>query len=135
MKDLGAASNLLPSDQPVVMLNLVRLNTDAKYPENSDFTPCSGVEAWTVRYVKAFRKVVSELGHTTSVVYLGKAHANLRADSEADENWDMLAIVKYPSFAVLREILESEAYRREAQPHRLAALADWKFIATTEIVT
>jgi hypothetical protein len=32
----------------------------------------------------------------------------------------------------MRSILESAQYKSEAAPHRLAALQDWRFIATTQ---
>jgi uncharacterized protein (DUF1330 family) len=48
------------------------------------------------------------------------------------ENWDDIVIVRYSSFAALRRILESSAYEAEAAPHRRAALADWRFIVTTQ---
>jgi len=48
------------------------------------------------------------------------------------EHWDDIVIVRYSSIAALRRILESPVYGSEAAPHRRAALADWKFILTTQ---
>ena len=48
----------------------------------------------------------------------------------AGEQWDDVALVERPSFEVFRTLVESEAYRKEADPHRAAALADWRLIAT-----
>ena len=50
----------------------------------------------------------------------------------ADEQWDDVAIVGYPGLAAFRTLVESEAYKKEADPHRSAALADWRLIATSK---
>jgi hypothetical protein len=50
----------------------------------------------------------------------------------AGEAWDDIVIVRYASFATLRRILENPAYEKTAAPHRRAALADWKFMITTQ---
>lgn len=47
----------------------------------------------------------------------------------ADEGWDDVAIVQYPSFAAFRAVIESEDYRTTAEPHRMAALDDMRLIA------
>ncbi len=48
------------------------------------------------------------------------------------EAWDDIAIARYAGFGALRRILQSAAYEEHAAPHRRAALADWKFIVTTQ---
>ena len=50
------------------------------------------------------------------------------------EKWDDIVIVRYVSLSALRRILESPEYETHAAPHRRAALADWKFIVTTQPV-
>jgi len=49
-----------------------------------------------------------------------------------DEPWDEVALVRYPSFADFRRVVENPRYLREAVPHRRAALADWRLIAIAE---
>ncbi|MGI4796430.1 MAG: hypothetical protein ACRYF2_23300 [Janthinobacterium lividum] len=50
------------------------------------------------------------------------------------KHWDDVSLVRYPDFASLCRMIESADYRREAEPHRVAALADWRFIAITEMM-
>lgn len=61
-----------PKDQPVpvFMLNLLQFHEQAKYPPGSKYAPCSGQEAWVVRYVTEFRKVAANVGGL-ELVYLG----------------------------------------------------------------
>jgi uncharacterized protein (DUF1330 family) len=49
------------------------------------------------------------------------------------ESWHAIAIVEYSSFDVLRRIIDSPEYRSEADPHRRAALKNWRFIATQKM--
>ena len=48
----------------------------------------------------------------------------------AGEQWDGIAIVEYLGFDAFRTLVESNAYKAQAHPHRVAALADWRLIAT-----
>ena len=45
------------------------------------------------------------------------------------ERWDEAAINEYSDFATFRSIVDTEAYRREAAPHRHAALEDFRLFA------
>jgi len=124
---LDAVSATIGNDQPVYMINLVRYRADADYGGKTDLPPCSGKEAYFGRYAPAFREVAK--GEDFSVFWVGNVRGMLAApDGEA---WDNVVIVRYASFAALRRILESPKYEAEAAPHRRAALADWRFVATT----
>ena len=116
------------TNQPIYMLNLLRYNDRAAYPENAGLAPCSGREAYFERYVPAFSSVAQ--GSGIKPVWIGKALTGIVAP--ADEHWDDVAIVEYPSFAVFRALVESDAYKTQADPHRSAALADWRLIATSK---
>lgn len=114
------------ADAPVLMLNLLRYNEQARY-DGGDWPSCSGREAYLTRYVPAFAEVTQ--GQGIAAEWVGTVHAALV--SAADEAWDDVAIVRYPSFAAFRTMIESDAYREKADPHRRAALADWRLLATT----
>ena len=116
------------ADQPIFMLNLLRYNDRAAYPDGAGFAPCSGREAYFERYIAAFERLAEETGITP--FWIGNALAGIVAPF--DENWDDVAIVEYPSFAAFRMLVESDAYMTEADPHRSAALADWRLIATSK---
>lgn len=77
----------------------------------------------------AFAKVTAGEGITP--FWVGQVLAPLVAPP--GEHWDDVAIVEYPSFAVFQRMLESPAYRAEAEPHRRAALADWRLIPTAKL--
>ncbi|MBJ9698483.1 DUF1330 domain-containing protein [Burkholderia cenocepacia] len=125
---LDAASQALGEDEPVYMVNLVRYRAEADYGASSGLPACSGREAYFQRYAPAFKQVASSEDY--AVFWVGNVRGVLvGTDSEA---WDDVVIVRYSSFMGLRRILESPAYERDAAPHRRAALADWKFIITTQ---
>ena len=47
--------------------------------------------------------------------------------------WDDVAIVEYPSYASFLDIVDLDAYRSEANHHRLAALEDFRlFVAEAQ---
>ncbi len=130
---LLAAAGAVPADQPIFMVNLVRYKERADYGgEHPDLPPCSGREAYFQRYVPAFNQVVAALqAEGIKPVWLGGVLASIVAPSA--EQWDHLVIVEYPTYAMLRRVLESPEYQAQADPHRRAALADWRFIATAKL--
>ncbi len=124
---LDAAASALQGQGPIYMINLLRYREQADYGD-LEMPPCTGREAYQQRYVAAFAKAAGSKEFT--VFYIGAVHATLVAP--AGEAWDDVAIVEYPSFEVLRSIVDSAAYENEAALHHRAALSDWRFIATTK---
>lgn len=124
----AAAAAAGSTDQPIFMLNLLRYNDQADYGAGSGFAPCSGREAYFQRYVLAF----GELAEGTGIkpFWIGNVLAGIVAP--VGEQWDDVAIVEYPSFDAFRKLVESDAYKTKADPHRSAALADWRLIATSK---
>jgi hypothetical protein len=125
---LEAAGKTLDAKGPVYMVNMVRYRDHADYRGESELPPCSGREAYFQRYAPAFNKVARDEDY--GLFWVGNVRGVL-VGAEG-ENWDDIVIVRYSSFAALRRILESAAYEQEAAPHRRAALADWRFIVTTQ---
>jgi uncharacterized protein (DUF1330 family) len=126
---LAAVAATILEGAPVVMVNLVRYRDRADYGgERPDLPPCSGKEAYLQRYRSAFHAVTA--GENIKAVFVGHALATIVAPE--GERWDGVAVVEYPDFATIRRMFESERYRTEAAPHRRAALADWRFIATAK---
>ena len=81
-------------DSEVLMLNLLRYNAQAHYDQPGQ-APCSGRDAYFTRYVPAFAEVTQGQGITAQ--WIGTVQAALVAP--ADEVWDDVAIIRYPSFA------------------------------------
>jgi hypothetical protein len=127
-KNVLAAEGSVPADTTIVMLNLVAFNAEARYADPA-IKPCSGREAYWQRYAPAFREVVTaENVVGLSVLYRGSVAAHIVQPS--DQHWDAVVMVQYPSFAVLRKVIESPLYRTKAAPHREAALRAWQFSVT-----
>lgn len=119
-----------PENQPVIMVNLLRWNEQAKYPAGSVHTPCSGQEAWLVRYALEFNRVAGIYG-SLKVFYIGIG--GTKVVGEEHEQWDAVALVEYKSIKVFRDAIGSDEYYETASVHRDAGLADWKLIATTQV--
>lgn len=125
---LLAAASTIPADTPIYMVNLLRYRDQADYGDQSTAAPCSGREAYFQRYVPAFAQVTE--GDGIKPFWIGNVLAQLVAPP--GEHWDDVAIVEYPSFAVFQRMIGSPAYRAQAEPHRRAALADWRLIPTAK---
>lgn len=110
----------LPSDQPIFMLNLLR------------FRPDGGRAMYFNAYVTAFRAIVAARGiDGIAPIWTGDVAGFVAGP--AGEIWDAALIVRYPSLAAFRTIVDSADYRETAAPHREAALLDWRLIAQTEM--
>jgi len=126
-KALETAAEILGNNGPIAMVNLLRYREVAAYGTAVAATPCSGKAAYYARYLPAFSAVPG--AEQAKVVWIGNAHGVLVG--ARGEVWDDIAIVEYPSMKVFREIVEHPKYKSDADPHRAAALADWRFIVTT----
>lgn len=133
--NLEAASKLIPSDQPYVMMNMMKFKTKAQYPAN--FTgpkenSSTGREAYIV-YKDQFMRRAAELNVELSIVFLGRAHTQLVKGPQEGENYDVTLLVRFPSFAAFRSILEDNEYIEKIQPHRIAALQEFRSFSVTEM--
>ncbi|MFK0334280.1 DUF1330 domain-containing protein [Rhizobium sp. NPDC090275] len=126
---LDKAEMQFPEAEPIFMLNLLRYRDEAAYETDRGFAPCSGREAYFTRYIPAFAKATE--GYGIEPFWIGKVGSLLIAPPE--EVWDDIAIIRYPDFATFRRMADSAEYHRDAEPHRLAALADWRLVASTQM--
>jgi len=118
-KERFAAFKDLPRDEPIHMLNLVRLRIKAAYPDGRKAT---GLEAYRA-YARESGPVFRRLGGRQ--VWIGQPELTLIGPT--DERWDIAFIAEYPSGAAFIEMLRDPAYR-EAVKHRQAAVADSRLI-------
>ncbi len=125
LENLDAAERNFAPGRPVYMLNLLRYRPQAIYADRPDETPCSGREAFHERYVPAFRRLAA--GAAVTRVFAGSMLARLVGPEDA--RWDTVALNEYADFGVFRAIVDSDAYRTHVQPHRLAALEDFRLYA------
>ena len=124
-KSLDAVERAVKPGAPVFMLNLLRFRDQALYAPDFDAPPCSGREAFYERYVPGFRRLAA--GRAVSRVFAGPVLAHIVAPEGAA--WEIGALNEYADFGIFRAIVDTDAYRREVEPHRLAALADFRLFA------
>ncbi|RVX73583.1 hypothetical protein B0A52_02471 [Exophiala mesophila] len=134
--DLEVAETRIPADKPYVMLNMMNFRPIASYQpdfERESSSTISGAEAYTI-YREKFGKRAAELGVTSAeVLFLGQAHTNLMAGDHEGEAWDFIVMVRFQNFASFRLVLEDEVYIKAIQPHRLAAVREFRSFAVTEV--
>jgi uncharacterized protein (DUF1330 family) len=104
---------------PIHMLNLVRLNAQARY---SDGRQATGAEAYAA-YGRESRLVFVRLGGR--IVWQGRFEQMLIGPAE--ERWDLCFIAEYPSVSAFVEMVRDPVYR-EAVKHRQAAVEDSRLI-------
>jgi hypothetical protein len=127
---LDAVERAVKPGAPVFMLNLLRFRDRARYAPDFDAPACSGREAFYERYVPGFRRLAA--GRTVSRVFIGPVLAPIVAPE--GEAWEIGALNEYADFGTFRAIVDTDAYRREVEPHRLAALADFRLLALDRAV-
>jgi uncharacterized protein (DUF1330 family) len=119
---LDSAIAAYPPDVPAFMFNLLRFHETAHYGDSS-YTACSGQEAYLTRYIPAFNNVVGPLGGS-EMVYGGAVLAGIVG--EADQPWHAVGLVRYPRLQTFYDVTQNAEYLATAEPHRKAALADWR---------
>jgi uncharacterized protein (DUF1330 family) len=105
-----------PETGPFVMVNLLKFNPRAEYPDGSE-PDLSGAEAYG-RYAAAVQKLIARAGGR--VVYGGVVTGLMLGDVE--ELWDSVGLVEYPSLAAFLAMITSPEYRA-IEHHRKAGLA------------
>ncbi|SFM90451.1 hypothetical protein SAMN05428949_1237 [Chitinophaga sp. YR627] len=114
-KGLKETACNIPPNIPVVMLNLLRFKSDG------------GREIYYQQYIPAFRELTAKLQlEGIKLTWGGNVSGRLAiADNEC---WDDVLLVEYPDFASFLLIAESDGYRNDAEPFRLAAIDDCRLI-------
>lgn len=103
-------------DGPFVMVNLLKFKSKAQYADGRE-TDLSGAEAYAI-YGAAVQKCIADVGATAG--FSGAVTGLLLG--EVEENWDMVALVEYPSLEAFRSMMMSPEYQKIAV-HRSAGLA------------
>lgn len=112
--------------KPVYMLNLWRFRPTASYaPEHAHLSagPCSGLEA-TDRYQAA---ITSVLPPGAVLHFVGNVEGFVAGPE--GEKWDWVAVVRYETLQGFRDMVGSQKYKEEVEPHRVAGLEEWRLIA------
>jgi hypothetical protein len=112
----------LDRNAPVVMLNLMRFHDRSCDGDGSGWDAYLRYSAITVPMIRARGGTLLWTGDATTVA-LGP---------HAGHDWDFVALVYYPTVAAFLDMMTSEAYETEADPHRVNGCAEHVIIATSE---
>jgi uncharacterized protein (DUF1330 family) len=114
----------LPRDQPIHMLNLIKLRPVAEYPEGhpNHGQGLSGLEAYRA-YGRTTSHIFKRLGGRQ--VWVGKPQVTVTGP--ASEAWDLAFIAEYPNAEAFIAMVRDPEYRELVQ-HRTAAVADSRLI-------
>lgn len=114
----------LPRDQPIHMLNLIKLRTVADYPEGhpNHAEGLSGLDAYRA-YGRTTAHIFKRLGGRQ--VWVGKPQVTLTGPGS--EAWDIAFIAEYPNAEAFISMVRDPEYRELVQ-HRTAAVADSRLI-------
>ena len=115
----------LPTDQPIHMLNLIRLKTRAGYPTGhpDHGKNISGREAYR-EYGSAIAPHLARLN--SRQVWAGAPQ--VMVTGPASEAWDLAFIVEYPGSQAFIDMVRDPDYRANVVPHRTAAVADSRLL-------
>nr|MEA2799773.1 hypothetical protein [Phenylobacterium sp.] len=115
----------LPRDQPIHMLNLIRLRDRAEYPPGHarHRQDISGREAYR-EYGRTIAPHLARLG--SRQVWAGAPQ--VMVTGPASETWDLAFIVEYPEAQAFIDMVRDADYRANVVPHRTAAVADSRLL-------
>jgi uncharacterized protein (DUF1330 family) len=114
----------LPRDQPIQMLNLIRLRPMAEYPADH---PDHGRGFTGLDAYRAYGRTSAEVFHRVGgrQVWAGKPQVMVTGPHE--EAWDLAFIAEYPSSAAFMEMVRDPQYREHVK-HRTAGVADSRLL-------
>ena len=118
------AFKALPRDQPIQMLNLVRVRAMAEYPEGhpNHGKGMSGLDAYRA-YGRDTASLFASLGGRQ--IWAGRPETVVTGP--ADERWDLAFIAEYPNAGAFLAMVTNADYR-EWVKHRQAAVEDSRLI-------
>ncbi len=118
------AFKALPRDTPIQMLNLIRLNALAAYPQGhpNHGKGLSGLDAYRA-YGRATAEVFTRVGGRQ--IWAGKPEGVVTGPQ--DERWDLAFIAEYPNAAAFLAMVTDPDYREHVK-HRQAAVDDSRLI-------
>jgi uncharacterized protein (DUF1330 family) len=114
----------LPRDQPIQMLNLIRLKPKAEYPAGhpDHGKDLSGLDAYRA-YGRTTAHIFKRLGGRQ--IWAGKPQ--VMVTGPASEAWDLAFIAEYPTSDAFIAMVRDPEYRELVQ-HRTAGVADSRLL-------
>ena len=128
-RDAWETFKSLPRDEPVQMLNLIRLKPLAAYPEDhpdhgEGLSGLDAYRAWGRTSAPFFRRVGGRQ------VWTGRPQAVLIGPET--ESWDLAFIAEYPSSDAFLAMNMTPGFR-ECVQHRTAAVADSRLVRLSRL--
>ncbi|WP_304171901.1 DUF1330 domain-containing protein [Phenylobacterium aquaticum] len=119
----------LPKDEPILMLNLVRVKPLADYPaDHADHGKgLSGLDAYRA-YGRTTAHIFKRVGGRQ--VWAGKPQ--VMVTGPASEAWDLAFIAEYPSSDAFIAMVRDPEYR-ELVKHRTAGVADSRLLRLSPV--
>ncbi|WP_309643367.1 DUF1330 domain-containing protein [Phenylobacterium sp.] len=123
-RDAWAIFKALPRDQPIQMLNLVRVKPMADYPEDhpDHGKAITGLDAYRA-YGRTTAPILKRLGGRQ--VWAGKPQ--VLVTGPRDEAWDLAFIAEYPNAGAFLAMVSDPDYQ-EFVKHRTAGVADSRLL-------
>jgi len=114
----------LPRDQPIQMLNLIRLKPKADYPAGhpDHGKDLAGLDAYRA-YGRTTAHIFQRVGGRQ--VWVGKPQVMVTGPQA--ETWDLAFIAEYPNSEAFIEMVRDPEYR-ELVKHRTAGVADSRLL-------
>jgi uncharacterized protein (DUF1330 family) len=132
MDNLATFKANFPPDEPVYMLNMIRYHAIATYSSpQPDLPEASGRAVYHDRYVPSLAPLIAR--GVLKLFFVGAPHPALCGP--ADERWDEIVLVEYPNMAAFEQMVASDEYRTNCNPHRDAATADLRLIPIARTAT
>jgi len=122
-REAFAAFKDLPRDEPLHMLNLIRLRDQAAYPDGRTAT---GAQAY-----KTYGEVSGPIFQRVGGTILWRGQPRVTLIGPAEEDWHVSFIATYPNAHAFMEMVTDPVYQSEAVPHRQAAVLDSRLIRHT----
>lgn len=116
---MANAIDQLDPQEPVGLLNLIKLRAAADYGPQSNHPPCSGAEAYH-RYSQAVSPLLMRSGASVLLNGIGELLGPMDA-------WDLAFIVRYPNIAAAAALGRDPEYA-EILVHRQAAVEDSRLL-------
>lgn len=114
----------LPRDEPINMLNLVKLKAVAVY---EDGTETSGADAYKA-YGRESGPIFSRVGGT--ILWRGRPELMLIGPETV--KWDIAFVARYPTAGAFMEMVTDPTYR-QAVKHRQAGVEDSRLLRCAEL--
>ena len=124
LREQFEAFKALPRDEPIQMLNLIRLREKAEYPDGH---PEHGKRLSCLDAYRAYGRTAGPIFRRLGGKQVWAGRPDAVVTGPAGETWDLAFIAEYPSAAAFLAMVTDPNYREHVK-HRQAAVLDSRLI-------